>query len=285
MRDCPLSQEIVQTSVAAALREDAPAGDITSEACVNEDLLISASIIAKQPGVAAGVAFAVEAFKQCGAEALGKVLDGQRVLPGEVIVRIEDAPARAVLLAERVALNFLGHLSGVASSASQFVEQVAGTHTRILDTRKTTPGLRDAEKFAVCAGGALNHRRGLSDGILIKENHIRAAGGIEPAVWRALEKAGPSLLVEVEVTNIDELKQALDAGARMVLLDNMDLMSIAQAVAQARARGVKTEASGNITLENVRQVAETGVDFISIGCITHSAPSLDLSLLVDHIRH
>ena len=179
-----------------------------------------------------------------------------------------------------VALNFFSISGGRDGGA--FVAAVEGTGAVILDTRKTTPGLRLAEKAAVRAGGAQNHRQGLSDGVLIKENHIRAAGGIAQAVKRALAARPDDAFLECEVTNLQELAEAMDAGARMALLDNMDLDTMRRAVEMARERGVLTEASGNVTLETVRAVAETGVDFISTGWITHSAPALDLSLLLDH---
>lgn len=275
-----LDEEYVRCAVAGALIEDAPEGDITSLACVDESARVDGRVIAKAPGVVAGFWFAREAFRQCGVECEVLVLDGAKVGRGDVLLTLDDAPARGVLMAERVALNFLQHLSGIATATARFVEAVVGTGAIILDTRKTTPGLRLAEKAAVLAGGGRNHRQGLSDGILIKENHIRAAGGITPAVKRALAARPDDPFLEVEVTNLDELREAIEAGARMVLLDNMDLVATRRAVEFAWTRGVKTEASGNVTLETVRAIAGTGVDFVSTGWITHSAPALDLSLLL-----
>jgi nicotinate-nucleotide pyrophosphorylase (carboxylating) len=272
----------VRAAVEFALLEDAPHGDITSLACVDAGAVVDGRIIAKAAGVIAGLDFAREAFRQCAVECQPRLADGARVERRDLILTLDDAPARGVLRAERVALNFLQHLSGVATAAAKFVAAVEGTGAVILDTRKTTPGLRLAEKAAVRSGGAQNHRQGLSDGVLIKENHIRAAGGIAAAVKRALDARPDDAFLECEVTNLQELAEAMDAGARMTLLDNMDLDTMRRAVEMARERGVRTEASGNVTLETVRAVAQTGVDFISTGWITHSAPALDLSLLLDH---
>lgn len=272
----------VASAVYWALVEDGPVGDVTTDACVDWTARVDARIIAKASGVIAGTEFARETFQQCGAECEMMVRDGDSVGPGDVILRLDQQPARAVLKAERVALNFLGHLSGIATTTAQFVRACMDTGVTILDTRKTTPGLRVAEKAAVKAGGGQNHRQGLSDGILIKENHIRAAGAISRAVQLALAAAPDEELVEVEVTNLDEMREAMRNGVRMVLLDNMSLEMMSQAVTEAKAAGVKTEASGNVTLENVRQIAQTGVDFISIGWLTHSAKALDLSLLVEY---
>jgi len=278
-----LSPGEISSFVRLALEEDAPFGDITSEACVDERVRVNAVLVAKAPGVVAGTEFAREAFEQCGARCHVLIEDGRKVKPGDTILRVVDSPARAVLRAERVALNFLGHLSGAATATAQLVAAVDGTGAIILDTRKTTPGMRAAEKAAVRAGGGHNHRLSLSHGILIKENHIRAAGGVRTAVQRALAaRTSPEMWLEVEVTDLNELREALDAGAKMVLLDNMSEEMMRQAVEIAHEAGALVEASGNITLSNVRRVAETGVDFISVGYITHSAPWLDLSLLVEH---
>ncbi len=280
-----LNPELVKRYVALALEEDAPRGDITSELCVNQESRVNAVLVAKSPGVVAGTLFAKEAFEQCGATCEIRIPDGGKVKPGEMILRVVDSPARAVLRAERIALNFLGHLSGAATATAQLVASVEGTGTVILDTRKTTPGMRMAEKAAVRAGGAHNHRLSLSHGVLIKENHIRAAGGVRNAVERALAANLPDdMWLEVEVTDLIELREAIESGAKMVLLDNMDEETMREAVVIAHQSSVLTEASGNVTLSNVRRVADTGVDFISVGYITHSAPWLDLSLLVEHDR-
>lgn len=278
-----LHHSYVRSRVEMALQEDAPTGDITSEACVDPDARVDARIIAKEEGIVAGTEFAWETFRQCWVKCDVLLEDGSHVKKGDVIIQIRDASARGVLHAERTALNFMGYLSGIATAAHSFVKAVQGTGVTILDTRKTTPGMRLAEKSAVRAGGAGNHRAGLSDAILIKENHIRAAGGIRPAVTRALAAAdGKDIPLEVEVTNLSELRDAIEAGAKIVLLDNMHVDGIKMAVEEAKKRGVLTEASGNVSLANVRQIAETGVGYISIGWITHSAPTLDLSLLIDH---
>ncbi len=225
-------------------------------------------------------------MRQCGVEQVeGLVVEGQwrEDVPAEVV--LASGPARALLAAERTALNFLGHLSGVATLTALYVEAVAGTGARILDTRKTTPGLRALEKAAVAAGGGRNHRMGLYDAILIKENHIALAGGLAKAV-HAARGAHPDLAVEVECRNLDEVAYALGTGADLLLLDNMDAEALRKAVglrdASAKVgKGPSLEASGSVELETVRPIAETGVDFISVGALTHSAPTLDFSLLLE----
>jgi nicotinate-nucleotide pyrophosphorylase (carboxylating) len=271
--------------VARALAEDVGKGDVTAEATVPEGARARARILQKQPGVVYGLAAVAEAMRQCGAEDVDNlVVEGQwrEDVPAEVVLAI--GPARALLAAERTALNFLGHLSGVATSTARFAEAVAGTGAQILDTRKTTPGLRQMEKAAVAAGGGRNHRLGLYDAILIKENHVALAGGVARAV-HAARSAHPDLPIEVECRNIDEVAYALGAGAEQLLLDNMQPGELRQAVrlrdAEAAAAPPSLEASGGVDLETVREIAETGVDFISIGALTHSAPSLDFSLLLE----
>ncbi len=225
-------------------------------------------------------------MRQCGVEHVDKlVVEGQwrEDVPAEVA--LATGPARALLAAERTALNFLGHLSGVATLTARFVEAVAGTGVRILDTRKTTPGLRELEKAAVTAGGGRNHRMGLYDAILIKENHIAVAGGLAKAV-HAARGAHPDLAVEVECRNLDEVAYALGTGADLLLLDNMDPDTLRKAVAlratsMGEGKGPSLEASGGVNLETVRSIAETGIDFISVGALTHSAPTLDFSLLME----
>jgi nicotinate-nucleotide pyrophosphorylase (carboxylating) len=272
--------------VARALAEDVGGGDVTSEATVRAEARARARIVQKAPGVAFGFAAVAEAMRQCGVEHVDNlVVEGQwrDGVPADVIVA--TGTARSLLAAERTALNFLGHLSGIATLTARFVEAVAGTGAAILDTRKTTPGLRTLEKAAVAAGGGRNHRIGLYDAFLIKENHIALAGGIARAVYAA-RAAHPELPVEVEVRDLDEAAYALGTGADRLLLDNMDPETIRAAVAlrdQHTAGGdaPTLEASGGVTLETVRAVAETGVDFISIGALTHSPPNLDFSLLLD----
>ena len=242
----------------------------------------TARIVQKQPGVVFGLDIAREAFSQAGAERFEKLVDEGRWREGvPAEVALLSGPARCLLAAERTALNFLGHLSGIATLAARYVEAVRGSKATILDTRKTTPGLRELEKAAVAAGGARNHRRGLYDAILIKENHAAIAGGVGEAVRRALA-AGPRVEVEVECRRLDEVREALAAGARRVLLDNMTPAELREAVVERdrSAPGAKLEASGGVRLDNVAEVAATGVDFVSVGALTHSAPSLDFSLLL-----
>lgn len=269
--------------VARALAEDIGAGDVTSEAVVPAETRARALIVQKRPGVLFGLDAAREAFAQAGAEHFDELLREGRWrggVPAEVA--LVSGPARALLAAERTALNFLGHLSGIATLAARYVEAVRGSGATILDTRKTTPGLRALEKAAVAAGGARNHRRGLDDAILVKENHAAIAGGVGEAVRRALA-ARPGMQVEVECRDLDEVREALGAGAHRLLLDNMAPGELRAAVAERDRRGaaVKLEASGGVTLDTVAEVAATGVDFISVGALTHSAPALDLSMLIE----
>jgi nicotinate-nucleotide pyrophosphorylase (carboxylating) len=272
--------------VARALAEDLGGGDVTSEATVPADARARARIVQKAPGVAFGLAAVAETMGQCGVEHVDNlVVEGQWRDGVPADVALASGSARSLLAAERTALNFLGHLSGIATLTARFVEAVAGTGAAILDTRKTTPGLRTLEKAAVAAGGGRNHRIGLYDAFLIKENHIALAGGIARAV-HAARAAHPELPVEVEVRDLDEAAYALGTGADRLLLDNMDPETMRAAVAlrdqhAAGGEGPTLEASGGVTLETVRGIAETGVDFISIGALTHSAPSLDFSLLLE----
>ncbi len=269
--------------VARALAEDVGAGDLTGEAVVPAQARAVATINQKQPGVVFGFDVAAEAFSQAGAGELeALVAEGNPSEEVPVAVARVEGPARALLAGERTALNFLCHLSGIATLTARYVAAVAGTSAQILDTRKTTPGLRGLEKAAVAAGGGTNHRKGLYDAILIKENHVAIAGGTEEAVRRAAE-ANPGMAVEIECRDLAEVTAALEAGASRLLLDNMAPADLCEAVA-ARGRtggGVLLEASGGITLDNVAEVAATGVDLISIGALTHSAPALDLSMLLD----
>jgi len=279
--------ETLEQVVARALAEDVGAGDVTAEATVPEGARGRARIVQKQPGVVHGLAAVAEAMRQCGVEDVDNlVVEGQwrESVPADVL--LASGPAAGLLAAERTALNFLGHLSGVATLTARFVEAVAGTGAAILDTRKTTPGLRGLEKAAVLAGGGRNHRMGLYDAILIKENHIALAGSLAKAVHGA-RSAHPDLAVEVECRNLDEAAYALGTGADVLLLDNMDAGSLRKAVelrdgtAGRGGGGPSLEASGGVNLDNVRTIAESGVDFISIGALTHSAPTLDFSLLLE----
>jgi nicotinate-nucleotide pyrophosphorylase (carboxylating) len=280
--------EEIEELVGRALAEDLGEGDITSEATVPEEARARARIVQKQPGVVFGLAVVAEAMRQCGVEDVDNlVVEGQwrEDVPAEVL--LASGSARALLAAERTAINFLGHLSGVATLTARYAEAVVGTGTTILDTRKTTPGLRGLEKAAVATGGGINHRMGLYDAILIKENHIVAAGGLAKAVY-AVRNAQPEKAIEAEVRNLDEAAYALGTGVDRLLLDNMspDSMRAAVALRDENAGGpdgVSLEASGGINLENVREVAETGVDFISIGALTHSAATLDFSMLLEPV--
>jgi nicotinate-nucleotide pyrophosphorylase (carboxylating) len=275
----------IRDVVARAVAEDVGAGDVTSEATVPEGATGRARIVQKAPGVVFGLAAVAEAMRQCGVEDVDKlVVEGQwrDDVPAEVL--LATGPARSLLAAERTALNFLAHLSGVATLTARFVEAVDGTGARILDTRKTTPGLRALEKAAVAAGGGRNHRMGLYDAILIKENHIALAGSVAKAI-HAARTAQPGMSVEIECRDLEEVAYALGAGADRLLLDNMDAAMLREAMRLRDAEGGSSppalEASGGVTLENVRDIAEAGVDYISIGALTHSAPGLDFSLLLE----
>lgn len=266
-----------------ALAEDKGAGDWTTRWVVPARTRAHARIVAKAEGVIAGLGIASAVFMRLDprVEITSEVTDGGGVREGDLICTIRG-PARTILTGERTALNFLQRLSGIATMTHRFVAAVAGTEAKILDTRKTTPGWRSLEKAAVKAGGGENHRFGLFDMILIKENHIAIAGGVAEALKRVRDANTKGLRVEIEARNKDELRAALDAGCDMVLLDNMDVQAIRECVrvVKQRAPQVQTEASGNMTLERVRAVAETGVDYISVGALTHSAVALDLSLLM-----
>lgn len=270
--------------VELALAEDLGDGDVTSGATVPEDAEATARIVLKESGVVYGLSVVREVFRQVGVNRFEpEVGEGEWIdaVPQDV-ARI-TGPARAVLAGERVALNFLGHLSGVASLTARFDRELDGTGARVLDTRKTTPGMRLLEKAAVVAGGGVNHRVGLFDAVLIKENHIAIAGGLAAAIT-ACRGASPDLPIEIEAETIGQVGEAIDAGVDRILLDNMDLDALVEAVSLREERGgppPSLEASGGITLANAGEIAGTGVDFISVGALTHSAPNLDFSLLVE----
>jgi len=276
-----MSTEGLEALVRKALEEDVGSGDVTSEATVSVEARARALIAQKAAGTVYGLDAAEAAFTQLDPEVRCErlVTEGVWREQGGPVLAVGGS-ARGLLTAERTALNFLGHLSGIATMAARAAQAVQGTGATVLDTRKTTPGLRALEKAAVAAGGASNHRAGLYDAILIKENHIAAAGGIAKAVELARDHA-PELAatLEVEVRNRDEIEQALAAGAPRLLLDNMSLADLREAVAQVAGRAL-LEASGGVTIETLRDCAQTGVDFISLGAITHSAPALDLSLIL-----
>ena len=276
----------IKELVAQALAEDVGSGDVTSEATVPEGARARARVVQKEPGVVYGLGVVAETMRQRGVEDVDNlVVEGQwrEDVPAEVL--LAGGPARGLLAAERTALNFLGHLSGVATLTARYAEAVAGTGAAILDTRKTTPGLRELEKAAVLAGGGRNHRMGLYDAILIKENHIAIAGSLAKAVHAARTRF-PDLAVEVECRDLEEVAYALGTGADVLLLDNMEPGLLRKAVAlrdenAGSGNGPSLEASGGVTLETARSIAETGVDLISIGALTHSAPTLDFSLLLE----
>jgi nicotinate-nucleotide pyrophosphorylase (carboxylating) len=275
--DLELPQPLVDEAIAAALSEDLGlAGDITTNATVPLDAPATGVIAARKAGVVAGLQLVETAFAMLDPDVAVDVLvpDGGDVAANGAIARVAGN-ARALLTAERVAMNFLGHLSGIATLTRRFVKAIEGTHARIIDTRKTTPGLRAFEKLAVRAGGGVNHRFGLYDAILIKDNHIVAAGGIGAALQRARAHAGHMVKVEIEVTTLAELEDALAHAPDAVLLDNMPPDLLKACIGKVAGRAV-TEASGGVNLETVRAIAQTGVDLISVGALTHSAPSLDV---------
>ncbi len=275
----PLPAFIVEEAAARALKEDlGDAGDLTSAACIPREAHSRARLTARRPGVIAGVDLALAAFRlvDCDIEAIVEKNDGARVAAKDVVLRVEG-PSRGILTAERVALNFLGRMSGVSTETARLVDAVAGTRARIVCTRKTTPGLRALEKYAVRCGGGHNHRFGLYDAVMIKDNHIAAAGGIAEAMKAAKEAVGHMTKIEIEVETLEQLEEALNHGAHVVLLDNMSTDDLKLAVSLNKGRAL-LEASGGVTLDSVRAIAMTGVDVISSGAITHSAPSLDLGL-------
>jgi nicotinate-nucleotide pyrophosphorylase (carboxylating) len=267
-----------------ALEEDRGSGDWTSRWTIPARTRATAQIVARAQGVVAGTAVAAAVFARLDprVECSIEIADGGQIRPGDVLCSLKG-PARALLTGERVALNFLQRLSGIATLTRRFVDAVAGTGVRILDTRKTTPGWRSLEKDAVRAGGGENHRLGLYDMILIKDNHVAIAGGVAEAIARVREQNNRKLPVEIEVRTIEELETAIDAGVDRVLLDNMDARMLRDAVklARRRSKDITLEASGNVSLETVRDIASAGVDCISIGALTHSAPALDFSLRVE----
>lgn len=275
---------LLQSSAQRALEEDLGlAGDLTSQSVVPVDRMARVSFVARDEGHIAGLDVARETLRLVDPELKFDVIrpDSSWVNAGETIARVEGN-ARSILTAERVCLNFLGHLSGIATATGALVAAVNGTNAKICCTRKTTPGLRALEKHAVLAGGGINHRFGLSDAILIKDNHIAMAGSIEPALKAAQSAAGHMVTVEIEVDTLDQLEIALELGARVVLLDNMAPETLALAVEINKSRAL-LEASGNVTLATVAAIAASGVDYISCGWITHSAPCLDIGLDFDQI--
>jgi len=275
----PLPRLMFETQVRHALLEDlGRAGDITTDAIIPPTETAKTALVARKAGVVAGLDVALLAFQLVDPTIKVQIEkpDGSRLAKHDAIATISGS-VRGILTAERVALNFIGHLSGVASATRNVVDAVAGTKARIICTRKTIPGLRNLQKYAVRVGGGFNHRFGLDDAVLIKDNHIAAAGGIKPAVERARAVIGHLVKIELEVDTLDQLAEALEHGVDAVLLDNMDAPTLRRAVAMVAGRAV-TEASGRITRETVPEIAAAGVDLISSGWITHSAPILDLGL-------
>jgi nicotinate-nucleotide pyrophosphorylase (carboxylating) len=272
----------IKNLIDLALSEDIGTGDITSQTLIPGSLTGKAIIVAKQEGIVAGLEVAKRVFQSVDAGIAFKyhVKDGDRVKAQEKVASIQGK-VRSILTAERTALNFLQRLSGIASLTAKYVERVKGTKAKILDTRKTTPGMRILEKYAVRMGGGENHRMGLSDMILIKENHIKAAGGISKAVKKAKRKCGKRK-IEVEVRDFKEVTEAASTATDWIMLDNMTVREMKKAVdlISSANRKIKIEASGGVTLKNVRDTALTGVNYISVGALTHSAPALDLSLIL-----
>ena len=272
-----LDVALIEQRVAGALAEDAHGGDLTSKATISADHISKAHFTSRKSGVVAGTLVAAAVLEQCGItnyEIVKK--DGSSVSAGEVIIEVEGN-SRAILLAERTALNFLSHLSGIATITSLWVKEVLGTSTQVRDTRKTTPGLRELEKYAVRMGGGTNHRMTLTDGALIKDNHIAAAGSVTEAINR-VKKEFPGVEIEVEVDNLEQLKEALQAGVDIVLLDNMNIEQTKAAVEIAKNSKTKLESSGGLKIENAAAYAATGVHYLAVGALTHSAPVLDIGL-------
>ncbi len=270
---------LFEKSVKEALLEDlGRAGDITSEAIFSKNIQIEATLVARKSGILCGTSIALTAFKLVDPEIRYENLlkDSALINSGDIIARINGS-ATSILAAERVALNFLGHLSGIASLTAKYVSKISHTHAKICDTRKTTPNLRALEKYAVSCGGGSNHRFGLDDAILIKDNHIAVAGGVTSALRAAKEKIGHLVKIEIEVDTLDQLREALNEGADVILLDNMSIAQLEEAVKIINKQAL-SEASGGISLDTVATVAETGVDLISVGALTHSAPVLDMGL-------
>jgi len=272
-----LDVALIEQRVAGALAEDAHGGDLTSKATISADHISKAHFTSRKSGVVAGTLVAAAVLEQCGItnyEIVKK--DGSSVSAGEVIIEVEGN-TRAILLAERTALNFLSHLSGIATITSLWVKEVLGTSTQVRDTRKTTPGLRELEKYAVRMGGGTNHRMTLTDGALIKDNHIAAAGSVTEAINR-VKKEFTGVEIEVEVDNLEQLKEALQAGVGIVLLDNMNIEQTKAAVEIAKNSKTKLESSGGLKIENAAAYAATGVHYLAVGALTHSAPVLDIGL-------
>ncbi len=275
--DQGLNPDAINSKVSEALSEDSTADDLTSQATITQSQVSNARFVTRKSGVIAGCLVAAAVLEQCGIKEYELLVkDGQEVSANTELIRLK-AETRAILKAERTALNFLSHLSGIATFTSLWVKEVSSSKTAIRDTRKTTPGLRELEKYAVRMGGGLNHRMNLSDQALIKDNHIAAAGSVSEAINR-VKKAAPGTLIEVEVDTLEQLKEALQCSVEIVLLDNMSIEQTKAAVEIARGSNTKLESSGGLKLENAAAYAATGVDYLAVGAITHSAPVLDIGL-------
>ncbi len=272
-----LKIDLIEQRVAQALSEDAHDGDITSKATITADQNSKAAFTARKSGVVAGTLIAAVVLEQCGLKNYQLLVkDGQAINAGTELIKVEGN-TRAILLAERTALNFLSHLSGIATLTAQWVKAVEGSKTKVRDTRKTTPGLRELEKYAVRMGGGTNHRMTLSDGALIKDNHIAAAGSVTAAI-NNVKREFPGVEIEVEVDNLEQLKEALQTGVDIVLLDNMSIEQTKAAVEITKGFNTKLESSGGLKIENAPAYAATGVNYLAVGALTHSAPVLDIGL-------
>jgi nicotinate-nucleotide pyrophosphorylase (carboxylating) len=273
--------EAIKPIIEFALKEDIGSGDVTTDSIIPGEMNAIASMLAKAPGVIAGLPVAEFVFKSLNPDIEWHPLiqDGDKVQEGDIIVKIEGS-YRSLLKGERLALNLLQRMSGIATMTSKYVGEVKGFKTRILDTRKTVPGLRILDKYAVKMGGGTNHRIGLYDMVLIKDNHIKAAGGITNAIDLVRRNCSQSIKLEVETTTLDEVREALSKDVEMIMLDNMDISTIAEAVKIINGRA-KIEASGNMSIDRVKEIAITGVDYISIGALTHSVKALDISMNIE----
>ena len=275
--DQGLNPDAINSKVSEALSEDSITDDLTSQATITQSQVSNARFVTRKSGVIAGCLVAAAVLEQCGINEYELLVkDGQEVSANTELIRLK-AETRAILKAERTALNFLSHLSGIATFTNLWVKEVSSSKTAIRDTRKTTPGLRELEKYAVRMGGGLNHRMNLSDQALIKDNHIAAAGSVSEAINR-VKKAAPGALIEVEVDTLEQLKEALQCSVEIVLLDNMSIEQTKAAVEIARGSNTKLESSGGLKLENAAAYAATGVDYLAVGALTHSAPVLDIGL-------
>ncbi len=273
-----MKEHTIDSIIDAALREDMPQGDITSENIIAVDSRFRAIILAKENGILAGLDVARRVFEKIdpGVEFKKEKNDGQKFSDGETLAVLQGASI-SLLKGERTALNFLQRMSGIATTTGMFVQALEGTETKILDTRKTTPGLRSLEKYAVKMGGGQNHRQNLSEMVLIKDNHLKLVGSISEAVKRAKERIAPGIKVEVEATCLAEVQEAVRGGADMVMLDNMRIDKMKEVIKWVGGK-VPLEASGSVTLENIKEIAALGIDFISVGSLTHSYKSVDISM-------